>query len=133
MANIDSFAKRFSLLTEEERNQLLDIVKLDKIKSEFENHKNSLSEKGYHLSSHCTSYEQSHFSKNVLNDEPMLHVKLVRNDLGEWRCEISHMIGLIKVTSGEFCYPHDGFSRIFEKQVLNVATAAEHLQPERLR
>ncbi|AUG85148.1 hypothetical protein FDJ19_gp150 [Vibrio phage Ceto] len=131
MANIDQFAKKFSMLSDEEKQALLDVVKLDKIKAEFEEHKKSLSKLGYHITSHNPTYEYVNFAKNILEDKPTLHLKLTRNDLGEWRCEISHMIGLVKVTSGEFCYPHNNFSRIFEKQVINVAMATLHLQPGR--
>lgn len=129
MANIDDFAKRFSLLTEEERKELLDIVKLDKIKAEFEKHKKLLLEKGYSIASHSTSYEWSSFNKNIFEDEPTLHVNLWRNDLGEWKCEILHMIGLVKVTSSEFCFPHDNFEKFFESKVIAIAKAAAHLQP----
>ncbi len=133
MANIDNFAKKFEMLSEEEKRHLLDIVKLDKIKAEFKKHEKLLSEKGYSIAAHSPSFEHVHFVKNVLEDEPVLHATLHRTDLGEWKCEISHMIRLVKVTSGEFCFPHDGFSKIFERQVLNVAMATMHLQPERLR
>lgn len=130
MSNITDFSKRFSLLTEEERKQLLDIVKLDKIKAEFEKHKISLLEKGYSIASHNPSYEWATFSKNVLDDEPTLHVTLERSALGEWKCVISHFIRTVTVSSGKFHYPHPNFENIFEKQVLDVARAASHLQPE---
>ncbi|QQO38401.1 hypothetical protein VPG01_043 [Vibrio phage VPG01] len=129
MANIDQFAKKFSVLSLEEKQQLLDLVKLDKIKAEFEKHKKSLSEKGYSIASHNGCYTWASFNKNILEDEPTLHVTLHRTDLGEWRCEISHMIGLVKVTSGEFCYPHDNFEKFFESKVEAVAKSSAHLQP----
>lgn len=129
MSNIDNFAERFSMLTEEERKELLELVKLDKIKAEFENHKKSLSEKGYSMSSHSPSFEWAAFSKNVLEDEPTLHVVLERSALGEWKCVISHYIRTVTVSSGEFHYPHPRFEEVFESQVLAVAKSAAHLQP----
>lgn len=129
--NLEAFCSKLSLLSEDDRNNLLNIVKLDKIKAEFEEHKNLFRKLGYHIAVHSPDYSYGSFNKNIMEEEPVLHATLVRNDLGEWHCELSHFVGLVKVTSSQFSFPHKRFTDIFEKQVMAVAKSVVHLQPER--
>lgn len=129
MSNIDDFAKRFSLLSEEDKQELMNLAKVETIKKEFAAHEKFLSERGYSIAAHSSCYTNVTFNKNIMGDDPVIHATLTRNGLGEWRCELSHLIGLLKLTTSEFSMPHPNFNKFFESKILAAAKRCEGLQP----
>ncbi len=128
---LEKFQEYWDTLTPEEKLllkiELQASERANKIREEFDALRAELEGYGYELWSHNSSWTWATFSKNVLAEEPSLSVQLYKDSKedGKWRAEISHCIRAIKITSGEFSFPHPDFVRVFETQVNKAANATQ--------
>lgn len=128
-AKLEQLREHWNTLTPEEQKllkiELAADMRAKETRAQFDAHKEVLEGLGYELWSHNVSWNWATFSKNVLADEPSLHVKLYKESGNSWRAEISYSCRAIRVTSGDFSFPHPDFERVFESQVRKAATAIE--------
>lgn len=129
MGDSNKMKEFWDSLDAESKELLLQDLKDQKTRKEYNKMVEIAESLGYIVWSHSANHTQFSANKGTLDDVPTMHLNVFKKADGEWRAILSHQIRAVSITTHEFSFPHDNFKDVFERQVMAAAVRCKDLHP----